>query len=222
MYKEYEEAYEEYEEVEDEWEEEWDENAPKVIICRNPETPNSATSECPVDMITGIRWDFLSGGYGKNTNKYYLYGYIPYRMAMRLVDCSGRHSGYNSDAKICIVKSKNRQAKYMKNYIQMVRDLRSNTKEPKQIRLCDIEIEKYENRNKPKPESEKPLTCKQTMLLALKENNGQLRRRDLMDAVRDNFKLSTFRKVIKRMAADGLVTLEGSNDSINQIIRIAD
>ncbi len=89
----------------------------KVYICRSIPS-NKPGNGCPVDEITGVKWDWISGGVHSHQMGYSLYGYIPYELGLELLpeSCSGRHDfGYN-DMKIAIPASRNRRSEYREGY----------------------------------------------------------------------------------------------------------
>lgn len=197
------------------------ENVETVNICRNPGSINPRISECPVEYLDNIHWDFQSGGFRKTTSRDYLYGYIDYAKAARMVNCSGLHEHFRNDAKVCIVKNHNKSAKHMKAYIGLVEALYNSTTDNYQKQCCELALDVYYNRNKRKGKEKSP-TCKQTILLAIDENNGQIERGKLLDTIKAAYSLSSFRKAMKKLVSEKAITLEGSNNSRYQIIRKTD
>ena len=197
------------------------ENVETVNICRNPGSINTKISECPIEYLDNIHWDFQSGGFKKTTSKDYLYGYIDYEKATRIVNCSGLHEHFRNGAKVCIVKNHNKSAKYMKAYIGLVEALYNSTTDNHQKQCCELALDVYYNRNKRKSKEKSP-TCKQTILLAIDENNGQIKRGELLDTIKAAYSLSSFQKAMKKLVSEKAITLEGSNNSRYQIIRKTD
>lgn len=76
----------------------------KVGIVRCPYFDyNYATVD--YNKIGAFRWDNVSGGVKVYHKGYRIYGYIDYEVASNCgISCSGRHSSYNSDVKVCVVK----------------------------------------------------------------------------------------------------------------------
>lgn len=197
------------------------ENVETVNICRNPGSINSKISECPIEYLDNIHWDFQSGGFKKTTSKDYLYGYIDYKKATRIVNCSGLHEHFRNGAKVCIVKNHNKSAKYMKAYIGLVEALYNSTTDNHQKQCCELALDVYYNRNKRKSKEKSP-TCKQTILLAIDKNNGQIKRGELLGIIKTTYSLSTFRKAMKKLVSEKAIKLEGSNNSRYQTIRKTD
>ena len=90
-----------------------------------------------------------------------------------------------------------------------------------QKQCCELALDVYYNRNKRKGKEKSP-TCKQTILLAIDENNGQIERGKLLDTIKAAYSLSSFRKAMKKLVSEKAITLEGSNNSRYQIIRKTD
>ena len=85
-----------------------------VRICR--QIDSYVCAEYPAERIQNVKWDNISGGVNKKQAGYSLYGYIPYKEAAKLIDCSGQHDfGYN-DAKVCIRAIDNKDPSYKKGY----------------------------------------------------------------------------------------------------------
>lgn len=86
-----------------------------VLISRASGDPNKA--EISIDEIYNVHWDDVSGGTHIVNGYYSLFGYISYNLACRCgISCSGRHSYYHNDAKICIQFKINQSDQFKKGY----------------------------------------------------------------------------------------------------------
>ena len=172
-----------------------------VVISRHPSAHTS--SEILISEIEGIKWDNLSGGVNKKQSGYSLYGYIPYELAKKYVDCSGNHDyGYNM-AKICIPESLNKDAKYIDGY---------NI-------LCKLAGKKPDGVIKSKrPKGGKPCTKRILMILDEQEfiYRGELRTR-----LKDEGYKVIVRNALYSLRKQSKIKTEGSPYSPKQIIRKA-
>lgn len=86
-----------------------------VLISRASGDPYKA--EISINEIDNVHWDDVSGGAHKVNGYYSLFGYIPYELACSCgISCSGRHSYYHNDAKICIQFQINQSEKFKQGY----------------------------------------------------------------------------------------------------------
>ena len=72
--------------------------------------------EIDVEKIGGLKWDNISSGYNEKHFGYSLYGYISYKLAMELVDCSGLHAEYDNYVKIMIPNNLNKKEEFKEGY----------------------------------------------------------------------------------------------------------
>lgn len=57
------------------------------------------------DDIDGFRWDSIGGGARSAHKGVRIYGYVDYDIACNSgIACSGRHSGYHNNVKVCVVR----------------------------------------------------------------------------------------------------------------------
>ncbi len=175
----------------------------EVIITRQ-NSGISKASPIKISKISEIHWSNESGGYHTKTNNYMLFGYIPYDIAAKLVDCSGTHKYYNNDAKICIPKSFNTEEPYKSAYQQL---------EKAYIHQKPISLIR-QNR----PQGYPP--CTKQILKLLKEESPQLRGelRDTILAI--GYTPVNFRNAMKTLVNDGRIKTTGSSASPKQIITL--
>ena len=99
----------------------------KVRIARQPISYNKIGEIDPRE-IKNVRWDDVSGGYRTKYGLYQLYGYIDYRNAMELVDCSKEHESLGRRAIICIVENLNKEEPYIEGYQYLLSQVPSKPK----------------------------------------------------------------------------------------------
>ena len=106
----------------------------EVFICRTINRTEDGVA-ISISEISGVHWDNISGGVHRRQAGYSLYGYIDYDLAYEFGLCSGRHSYYREDAKICIPNSCNK-GDYRKGYLELKRDAgekpKANYRKPRQ------------------------------------------------------------------------------------------
>ena len=178
-----------------------DEHELVVVISRQPSA--HVGNEILIAEIEDVKWDNISGGVNKKQSGYSLYGYIPYKLAKKYVDCSGEHDyGYNM-AKICIPASANKDAKYKEGY---------NV-------LCKLAGKKPEGGIKDKrPEGGKP--CTKRILMILDEQEF-IYRGELRIKLKDEGYKVNIGGAINRLRDQSKIITEGSPQSPKQIIRKA-
>ena len=170
-----------------------------VNVCRQPGA-NQIAEIAVVDIIGPIHWDRESGGYHKKTAYYNLYAYADYEWVKNNIDCSGRHSGFGNDAKICILEGNNIDSKMHKAGYKY---------------LCGIAGEKpktlYKVEGKP--------ACTDAILEKLAE--GSITRKDLRtELMSEGYLEETIRGALNRMTKQKRIRVEGSSCSKYQIIML--
>lgn len=169
-----------------------------VVICRAP--GSGAASEYPVDRIQNPRWDHTAGGRQNRYGYYALYGYIPYEDAAKLVDCSGTHGSYGSEAKICICESDNQSPNNHAAYRKLVKIAGDK---PKSIIA----------QNRPK---NAPLCTKR--IRQIMSEKKQLFRPELRNMIlEEGYQLETFRRALKTLLKKEL-SCQGGPNSPKQVI----
>ena len=150
--------------------------------------------EYPLSKISGIRWDWQDGGYQRHYASPRLYGYISYKDA-KLVDCSGRHE-FADCAKVQIVPTSSKKDPYYAGYVE----------------AC--------NHAGKKPEYHAPKhMTKEVVCGILKEAGGTMTRGRLRIKLLElGCSAKVFAEHIKKLAAAGVIELEGSSNSIYQKI----
>lgn len=175
----------------------------KVWIVRQP-IGYTKCNQIDVNCIKDIKWDFVSGGANIETKDDFLYGYIPYDMAVDLVDCSGLHKEYGSFAKICILKGKNIKNNCKSGYDYCVNQA-SNPKRKSFV-------------SRTRPEGY-PACTKQIIEILKQQKNGTLYRGELRkEIIEIGYPDTTFRSAVKRLGETGKIRTEGSSLSKNQKI----
>lgn len=159
-----------------------------VMISRQPSTDGA---EYDAEKISGVRWDNISGGYQKRQAGYSLYGYIPYSEAMELVDCSGRHEGYDNHAKVFIVKPKNKKSIYWEGY-QYLMGLAG--KKP------------ASNRNT----RHFPIPLRKRLLEVLDGNGGSMIKTELQEKLKaEDYPVPSVTSALRAMSNDGRISADG-------------
>lgn len=101
-----------------------------VVICRSPGDWRKDLFDAT--KINNPSWGSCSGGVHRYQSGSSIYGYIPYDDVPDGVACSGRHSFYGHDAKMCICKSHNRYEEFKIGY--MILEQQANIKYHKKTR----------------------------------------------------------------------------------------
>jgi hypothetical protein len=167
----------------------------KVTIGRSHSDSNR--SVISISEITNPLWDNVSGGYHEHHSGYSLYGYIDYALAMELVGCSGTHEYFGNQAKIFIVKPKNKQDPCYEGYQELAR-------------LAGEKPSSYTTAKTP---------CTKRILQILEK--GPLTRGVLRDILlRENYPSNRVRNAINSLKRDNRIICEGSPFSKSQILKI--
>lgn len=170
----------------------------KVLIIRSP-GQYSTVGEIDIDEIEGIHWGNQSGGVNRRHAGYSLYGYIDYDRAAELVNCSGEHGYYGSQAKIMIPASLNKRNPYAEGYKELLE--RVPGKPTYHFRLA----------------GQKPCT---TRILEILQEKGPIMRGELRKLlIMEKYRKSLIMGALNRMGKDGRIIFEASGSNIqNQII----
>ncbi len=159
------------------------------------------TSLIKIDELSEPHWSTISGGYHKKSNSFSLYAYIPYKRAMELVDCSGRHNREYNEA-LVLIQKQTRKDPYYKGYKALL-DM-APPKPPSPISQL-------------RPEGAPPCTKKILFLL----NDGPKTRGDIRSELLDiGYQGTTIRGAIYRLKAQQKIICEGPPQSKNQLISL--
>lgn len=176
----------------------------EVLIVRQPLNYIKCN---PIDVkyIENIHWGSMSGGVKVLTADDHLYGYIPYEMAMELVDCSGTHKKYNNNVKICILKDKNIRQGYKDGYEYCVENALNEKR--KSYVSCT------------RPEGYPPCT-KQIIKILKQQEGSMISRGKLREEIVKNigYPATTFRSAVKSLEKTNRIRTEGDSLSPKQKI----
>lgn len=177
----------------------------KVTITRQP-IKYIKSADIDIKHISDIHWGYTSGGVQVTTVDPYLYGYIQYKMAMDLVDCSGTHEEENCDAKVCILQGLNKRNKNIEGYEYCRKQ--AGTKPPSWI---------SQNR----PSGYPP--CTKQIINELKKLRGKptteviIERQEIRDIILAiGYPSSTFRSAMKTLEGQKKIKTEGDPRSPKQ------
>lgn len=169
---------------------------------------NKQVGEIEADLISSPEWNDTSGGYRKKSGAYTLFGYIDYKDAIGLVDCSGEHNFGNNSAKVCISYSLNREKKYQEGY-QYLMEHASNQKPESKI-SCN------------RPDGWGPCT---KHILYILEKQGDITRRELREMIgcddstgKVGYQLFTIRQALKRLEKRNRIKISKNSNYNKQII----
>ena len=169
-----------------------------VLICRSPS--GTTGGEYPIENIRNPHWSRVSGGYNRVYGWYALYGYIPYEDAEQIVDCSGRHSYYGNNVKICIIEKDNRSENHSMAYREL---LKVAGEKPMSV------IARNRPGNAP--------PCTKRILQIMTERKRMLRRTLRKMIINEGYREVTFRRALNDLLWTKL-SCEGEPQSPKQII----
>lgn len=170
----------------------------KVFICRNP--GDYQGGEISIDEISDVRWDNISGGINKKQAGFSLYGYIDYRLAAKLVACSGAHDYGDNVAKICIPGTNSKNPDHKEGY--KILSKRAGEK-PKS--------------NRSKPSGLPP--CSKRILQILDQVESITRKELRNQLIEEGYHGNTIRNIINYLKRGNRIITHGFGTSPNQIIQ---
>ena len=175
-----------------------------VIITRQSGSYKSA--EICIDDISGVHWDNISGGVRRRQSGYSLYGYIPYKLAVKLeIACSGLHDYGRNEAKICIPALNSKDPLYKEGYKH----------------LADIAGPKPKGEiSYSRPKGQGPCSKK---ILAILNEEGEITRSELRSRLLEiGYPSSMIRNALERMKLEHRIECEPQDGRANpQKIRLA-
>ncbi|WP_343083978.1 hypothetical protein [Blautia producta] len=173
----------------------------KVIITRHPQDYRGG--EISISEISSPHWDNCSGGIRKKQSGYSLYGYIAYKLAHKIVKCSGSHIEYGNDAKICIPASANKDEIHKMGYQILLKSAGEKPKRETSLR----------------PKGAPP--CTKRILQVVSENES-ITRGDLKSWLnKEGYPIKTICNALKTLIRNQKVATEGSSYSPNQKLKIS-
>lgn len=169
---------------------------PKVLIKRSAKDYYSP-AECDVEQINNVHWDNLSGGYHQKQAGFSLYGYIPYKLAEKLVACSGNHEYMGNDVKIVIPANLNNKPPFKEGY----KILSKNAGEKPQRTTVGT-------------------PCTKAIIKILNEANNHTLERKMLRAklLEKGYEKNRILHAIRRLESQGKIKTSGSSYSIFQKI----
>lgn len=184
-----------------------------VYITRAPIDYKKA-ARIDVKEIESFHWSYECGGTKKKTADTFLYGYIPYKLAADIVDCSGAHEEYGNNAKICILKGLNERNGCQEGYDYCV--AHANNERPKSC----------VSRNRPQGA---PPCTKAIIRILEQQPDKTLTREELRNIIinEKGYLATTFRSAIKSLTnpkgkKSPIVKAEGSSLSSKQKLTLVD
>ena len=173
-----------------------------VLISRASGDPN--TAEISINEIYNVHWDDVSGGIHKVNGYYSLFGYISYDLASSCgISCSGRHSYYHNDVKVCIQFKINQSDEFIEGYEALLKEAGPKPQSPI-------------SRNRPQGAG----PCTKCILKLLSASNAkQLTRGEIRNTLYNiGYKSGTVLNAFRLLSKQGKIQNIGSPNSKNQMI----
>lgn len=170
----------------------------KVVISRSHGTDQKC-SEISISEILEVEWSNISGGVQRRQSGYSLYGFIPYATAMKLVNCSGEHEKYGSNARVLIRRPDS--DKYKPGY---------------QILMRQAGPKPHSNISKERPSGQQP--CTKAILSLLPSEGFQTRGNIRNELYSIGYKKSTVTNAFRTLIKNEKIHCTGSSNSKYQKI----